>query len=74
MSLVWKDPPPSKTFGKLAGEIAELKAHPGVWALVRESTHRSAGISWERHGCETTLRKNPDGTWQVYARWPEQDA
>ena len=78
--IIWEDPPvPTK--GPKAevwpSVVAQLKKHPGKWAIVKTGyvTTNSAG-SMQRYlkqtyRCEETYRKQPDGTYTLYARWPE---
>lgn len=79
MSVNWQDPPPTKA-GRSASKhrrdlIAELKKHPGRWALGEERAARSSGVSnWKKLGCEATSRTRDDGEgYDIYVRWPEVD-
>jgi hypothetical protein len=76
--IVWEDPP--DTAGRGGGEairafVAELKAHPGKWALWKtyDSDGSAAGSQQylkRYYGCEAR-RRTIDGEHRVYARWPE---
>lgn len=75
--IVWEDPPDRHlgAAGRNVSElVAELKNHPGKWALVREDTlgksSSAATYLKRRYGCETRTRTS-DGTTKLYARWPE---
>ena len=75
VELKWQDPPPRRQ-GEywLEKTVAELRANPGRWALVRHyDKHTSANNSYQRlkaAGCEATQRRTPDGGADLYARWP----
>lgn len=76
--IVWQDPPPSRsnTPKWRSAVIAELKQHPGAWALVEPGkSSGSYAYLWRRKGCEATSRlvRPADGKpcFDIYARWPE---
>ena len=53
--------------------IAELKAHPGQWALVATGSGTSPGaatIPFRKAGCEVTQRSTRADGYELYARWP----
>lgn len=75
MSAVeWADPPnlpPARNRTEEA--IKELKLHPGTWAVVATGqTSSSDAEKWQRHGAETTTRRERSGWITVYARWPKE--
>ena len=77
--VVWEDPPISARGGGARGRLrvllAELKEHPGKWAISHPAAQSpSSAYPLKRVGCEVTSRKNDDGTYRVYARWPEDAA
>lgn len=79
--LIWEDPPPPAVRGghiEKAREndatVEQLKTRPGVWAKVATGIHKSGGQAFTQRGCEATIRKQPDGTFWTYARWPEHKA
>jgi len=78
--LTWQDPPQS-TSGASSKEIwnivaAQLREHPGQWALVRAAASSPAiGLpAAQRLGLERTTRKTPDGKWDIYMRAPVEAA
>lgn len=77
--LDWRDPPAAKNPGPkntpraaLADLIDLLKAHPGRWAWVKTVSKRPNLSWWHQRGLDAQMRKI-DGSWRVYARWPEED-
>ena len=75
--LTWQDPPRAAS-GPASKEIwnsvaAQLREHPGQWALVRAAAGSPAigQPAAQRLGLERTTRKNADGTWDIYMRAPE---
>ena len=71
--LVWEDPPPKKKGG--GGRREAMRAHPGKWLLwAANAKSSSATLPLRAGGFETTVRANSDGTWRIYARWPEMPA
>jgi hypothetical protein len=75
VNLVWQDPPPSNK-GNRSPELdalAEaLKAHPGRWALVANDPYSGGGQYHRNRGLEFVCRSKGDGTYDKYARYPEQ--
>lgn len=79
MSIEWEDPPsvgqgrPIGT-GKWKALAAELREHPGKWALAGTySYHNTEGLTKLKNlGCEATSRKISLGEYRLYARWPEE--
>ena len=75
----WQEPPaPKNTRGRTwrPQVVEQLKANPGVWALVEERVATISSTHWARLGCEATARsqgKNAEGKYlvNIYARWPE---
>lgn len=74
--MVWEDPPPPTTApeSSLPALVAELKSHPGKWALVSEDAsnrlNSRATYLKQRYGCDAAIRTT-DGKSRLYARWPE---
>lgn len=77
--IVWEDPPDPgrrRTSRDWAAIEAELRAHPGKWALVWENV-KSAGHAGHRRtmfrtmGFDVRSAKRDDGLFNVYVRWPE---
>jgi hypothetical protein len=75
--IVWEDPPTGRAKpAKWASFAAELKQHPGKWAIAKSGASYDGLVSTQSMrlqylGCETAKRKQPDGTYTLYARWPE---
>ena len=73
--LKWEEPRESrgnKPTIVLDSIVAELQQRPGHWALVKDNHHR---LNWEalsKRGAEITARSNPDKTYRIYARWPNE--
>ncbi len=71
----WRDPPLSTGRRSNATDqiVAELKQHPGRWALVDHGSTNLA-TKWRARGCEVVYRRNGDNVNRVdiYARWPEE--
>lgn len=79
--IVWEDPPEAKygprSPGRLRELVDQLRAHPGKWALVKANAPKSGTTNYylrDRYGCEVVQRSNADGTFNIYARWPEEAA
>ena len=80
-SIEFVDPPPKATgndkraAARNAAVLAQLKARPGEWALVKHDTTDTAGSTWRRQGCEVTTRttghREGRRVVDVYARWVE---
>lgn len=77
MTTIWKEPPAPAARGRKGGTkyaelVAELKAHPGKWALVAEGlVNRGPADYIRKQGLEVTTRIRQDGKYDVYARGPE---
>ena len=77
--VAWVDEVPApvgktKRTRELDAIVEELKANRGQWAKVATDQARtSATVRWTRRGCEATVRRNPSGKYDVYARYPEPD-
>ena len=76
MSVEWGDPPEVRTTAlQFRAQLAELKKHPGAWALVRRDATPNSGQSFKKAGCVVTRRGSGNGRYNVYAMWPgEMDA
>jgi hypothetical protein len=72
--LIWEDPPPRIRGGSTEPPdwLAELKAHPGKWAIViaRAKSNSTAASLRKRWGIEVTARGNKADGWKIYARVP----
>lgn len=70
----WEDPPPMQ-WGRWKIVQRELEQKPGTWALIVDEKTRakvdSAKAGLKAKGCETSVRKNPNGTFSLWARWPK---
>lgn len=57
-------------------DVAELKAHPGAWALVREGAKSAAPVAtYKARGCVATSHRvntSPD-RFDIYAMWPADE-
>jgi hypothetical protein len=75
--LAWKAPPSMRKRGRrpsqLLNDVAnKLKARPGHWALVVEGAKSpNATAVWISRGCESTSSRREDGTFDIYAMYPE---
>lgn len=78
--IVWEDPPdrvrgtPRPSKWNLV--VEELKRHPGKWALVatggeHPGSHGNRAARLRSLGCEKVQRRQPDGSFALYERWPE---
>lgn len=83
MEINWKEPPPSATGRKGAAMdydalTAEMKQHPGRWALVSEKVTPGRLNPLKRRGLEvrtvTAGLGYERGFADLYARWPESSA
>jgi hypothetical protein len=83
--IVWEDPSPAANghgpggVGVWQAFVAELRKHPGKWAVAYPDAEYGAkcsplGSRLRKLGCEATQRKRADGTYTLYARWPEDAA
>lgn len=76
MSVHWEDPPPEqdhrrrKPSAATLGLVEALKQQPGRWALVKMKPGAGGGDHLKRRGLEVVTRKQPDGRYAMYARWP----
>lgn len=72
----WENPPENpKSGSKYDDVLAELQAHPDMWALVAEgAASNSATVVLRRKGCNvrTVKRTGANGKWEydTYASWP----
>ena len=78
--MKWKNPP-ARTFGRgmtrqIDRDIAELQAHPGVWAVVREGAKSAAPArTYKDRGCiaqSHRVNTHPD-RFDIYAMWPTDE-
>lgn len=75
--IVWQDPPPisrsaydRRGKGRTQRFVADLQQQPGRWAFYRTLSSSSCGSYRENFPeVEWTVRKNPDGGFDLYARW-----
>jgi len=71
MGVVWQDPPASRPRHPWNEIVRELSAHPGTWALVRQSVAPSTQYTLKRRGCEVrTANTGVPNKVNLYARWP----
>ncbi|MBT2594752.1 hypothetical protein [Arthrobacter sp. ISL-72] len=74
--MAWQDPPTERTRpGQYDEVIAQLKIHPGRWALLKTDWKAKTPPNVLRqNGCETTVRKvkleNGEEARHLYARFP----
>jgi len=70
--MKFQEPPSNTKGGKYAYDLAveRLKKRPDTWALVAENCHTQNTAVWQRRGCETRTHKQPDRTFNIYARYP----
>lgn len=59
---------------QMDADVETLKSRPGEWALVRQGTSSRYSHGWRQRGCQVTVRRrlDPDGTFDIYVRWPVQ--
>lgn len=74
--IVWEEPASTAGRGqrRWAEITAELKKHPGKWALVGENEWSGVSLRLKRvYGLDCTVRgTTQDGrAAKIYARWPE---
>lgn len=52
--------------------LAAAQAEPGEWfVLIDSAQHSGTGAdAMRRRGCEITVRRNDDGSWKVWYRFP----
>lgn len=57
-------------------DVAELKANPGVWAVVREGAKSAApAFTYKQRGCVAQSHRvntSPD-RFDIYAMWPREE-
>lgn len=75
--IVWEEPPavPGAYTDYRAIEL-QLRENPGRWArvltgLTTQGTAASRSDRMKKRGLEAVTRKTPDGTWSLWARFPE---
>ena len=74
--LEWGTPPPKRAGGGTAVgawdmTVVALRDNPGKWArLVAGRDKQPSTHALKRVGCETTVRRLENGTWDLWARWP----
>jgi hypothetical protein len=75
VELQWQEPPERRRqltrSQELDAIVAQLKAHPGRWALVGKSKQSRVSKGFYARGMEGTTRKRPDGLFDHYARAPK---
>jgi hypothetical protein len=78
VEIVWQDPPTRRQRpGEYEATIAELKKHPGRWALIASDWKTAhAPNAFRQAGCEITARRNKDTkggvkSFSVFARFPQ---
>lgn len=75
-TIIWQDPPAPMKGRERTVELdalaAELKAHPGRWALVATNPYPGASKQYKNRGLQVITRTRPDGKYDVYARAPER--
>ena len=70
----FKDPPPPKTHQPyIEKDIETLKKRPNEWAFIKNSKSQGVAHPFKAKGCKTTTRKQPDGTFDLYAMWVVDD-
>lgn len=76
-SITWEEPPAKSRPApeRMARLIARLKERPGEWAkLGSDYKTANAGSPYKRHGIEIVTRRQPDGNFAIYARWPAPES
>ena len=72
MALHFEDPPPSRQFAPRTDHVAvaaELKAHPGQWAIIsRHRTAAAAATAAGRIKCGFPAAYKPAGAFDAVAR------
>ena len=72
MAVEWMDPPRSinPRQQEIEADVAELKAHPGEWALVVREASEAAARAYQRRGCRTRIALTEDRRhYNIYAMW-----
>lgn len=75
LQIEWADPPPRSGARDLELDalLRALKRNKGKWARVLTGLRNGSRAAWFRkRGCDATARRAADGTFDVYARWPEE--
>ena len=72
--IIWQTPPVRTGRGRAPGAaaafVAALKERPGEWAIYPNSDNSAMATTLKRrYGVETTVRKQPDGKFNIYVRW-----
>lgn len=77
-AIVWETPKPAyggnskKRNGRTAAFVAVLKTRPNEWAVYRKSHPNCGIITYGKRtfkNTEWTSRRNPDGSFDIYARY-----
>jgi hypothetical protein len=80
VKIIWQDPPASALMSPREAIAAELKRHPGRWALVSSGLKSKTGVNlWKKLGLEAVPSSTGSTTegnlrWDIYARAPESTA
>lgn len=74
--LTWETPPPvARSSVDYGGIAATLRERPGQWAKIDDGLEyldmNRMYHSFRAVGVQTSRRVQPDGTYRMYARWPE---
>jgi len=70
-SLIWEEPPVARQSGAPPPWLAELRSRRGEWAMVMVAKSGSAATTLKkRWKLETAGRRQPDGSFKIYARIP----
>lgn len=78
--MKWKNPPARKSgrgmSHRIDRDVAELKANPGVWAVVREGAKTAAPVrTYKERGCVAQSHRvntSPE-RFDIYAMWPREE-
>lgn len=73
MKLTWENPPPKQYPPRrthIDDIVDELKKHPGSWAFVGTKATTGTPYHYKSRGAEYTYRKQAEGGYRLYARWP----
>ena len=78
--MKWKNPPARKSgrgmSHRIDQDVAELKANPGVWAVVREGAKSAAPVrTYKERGCVAQSHRvntSPE-RFDIYAMWPREE-
>jgi hypothetical protein len=68
----WEEPSVARPHKYKQLRVA-LRQSPGRWAVVNDFQYPPAGQVgyWKRQGFELQTRRQPDGSYRLYARWPK---